>query len=122
MNELRLFLISHALLSLIGIFVAAEVGGLLSAASFAVGSALMLGNMLLSAYLLMEMIQKKQIALPMTIIISKYSILGLAIFALMRSAWIQKGWFSIGLGVLIISGPLYAFYVSTRKEEDEDVI
>ena len=120
MTEFKLFLITQALLTAIGSLVALELGDLLSAASLACGGLIVLVNVALTAYLVMQMIQKKQIALSVTIIIFKYSILGVIVFSLLGAAWIQKGWFIVGLGSLVLSAPLYAFYISTRKEEEED--
>ena len=122
MKELKLFLLTQGLITLIGSLVALEMGDLLSAASLAAGGMLVLVNVALTAYLVMQMIRKKQIALSVTIILSKYSILGAIVFSLLSAAWVQKGWLVIGLGSLVVSAPLYAFYISTRKEEDEDVV
>jgi hypothetical protein len=122
MKELKLFLLTQGLLTLIASLVALEMGDLLTAASVAAGGMLVLINVALTAYLVMQMIRKKQIALSVTIILFKYTILGAIVFSLLSAAWVQKGWFVIGLGSLVVSAPLYAFYISTRKEEEEDVI
>jgi hypothetical protein len=122
MKELKLFLLTQGLLTLVGSLVAFELSDYLSAASLASGGLIVLVNVALTAYLVMQMIRKKQIALSVTIIIFKYTILGAIVFSLLSAAWVQKGWFVIGLGSLVVSAPLYAFYISTRKEEEEDVI
>lgn len=114
---MKLFFSIQICIILIGSLVLAELIDTKSAASFASGSGLILLNVASLAFVWFHMIQKKLVAVSLFVIVFKYAILGVIIYKLLSFEWIQKGWFCVGLGSLVISTGLYGI-ISPKKDEE----
>jgi hypothetical protein len=111
-------------LSLHGVLVAAISCILLwladrgTAASFAAGGALSFLNLLLLAYAWPRLLQKKQVALSIGVIVFKFAILGWIIYEVVTRKLFQLGWFSAGLALVIASTVLSALQYSRTNSEN----
>lgn len=91
-----------------------------SAASFAVGGGLVLVNVLSWSFLISRILNKKLIALSATIIVFKYAILGVLLYKLLTFQWMDRLWFCVGLGSLIVSALLYVSFSKSEDSEDDE--
>lgn len=115
---MKLFFIIQIVVTLGGSLLLLEMAEQKGAASFACGSGLILLNVATLAFVWFQMIQKKLVAVSLTIIVFKYAILGVIIYKLLSFEWIQRGWFCVGLGSLVISTGVYAIFSSKKDEEN----
>ena len=106
-------------MTLIGTLVLAEGRDVASAGSFAAGSAIVLFNVLTLAFVISRVIQKKLIALSITIIVFKYAILGIIIYKLLSFAWVDRIWLCTGLASLVVSVLFFAAVIKTDDENEE---
>lgn len=85
---------------------------------FAIGS----GMMILSFFLLGIgyglIFKKKMIALAIAIIVFKYAILGIIIFALTKLPWFDPLWFCMGVASFVVSAIAYALKQASREGKD----
>lgn len=72
-------------------------------ASFGVGAALMLGNLLVLAWFWSRILAKKSFALTVVIIVVKYTFLLGAIFVLTQTAWFHVLSGGLGMATLIMT-------------------
>lgn len=119
LENMRLFIIIQFAITLIGSLILAEGRDNMSAASFAIGSGIVLFNVLSLTFIWSLTIQKKLIALSLSIIVFKYAILGIIIYKLLSFAWVDRIWLCVGLGSLVVSALFYAS-VAPAGEEDEE--
>ncbi|MGZ5278938.1 MAG: hypothetical protein ACXWC9_03295 [Pseudobdellovibrionaceae bacterium] len=117
MSHLKLFFIIQIAITAIGSIVLLEGRNPESAASFAIGSGIILLNVLSLAFVFSRVIQKKLIALSISIIVFKYAILGIIIYKLLSLAWVDRIWLCVGLASLVVSA---LFFASVAKTDDED--
>ena len=115
---MKYFMLYQAGVGLLGALLAFQASGLMSAASIAIGCAVILVNVGLTAVLWKRLIQKKLIALSLAIIIFKYAILGAIIYKLLSLSWIEKGWLCAGFGSLVITAPLYALFAPNQEGKE----
>ena len=120
MNQMKLFFIIQAAVTVLGAIILAEGRNAESAASFAIGSGIVLFNVLSLAFVFSRLIQKKLIALSLSIIVFKYAILGIIIYKLLSLAWIDRLWLCVGLASLVVSALFYAS-VARSDDDDEDI-
>ncbi|MEZ0391660.1 MAG: hypothetical protein ACAH59_05560 [Pseudobdellovibrionaceae bacterium] len=120
MKQFRLFALIQLTILTIGSLVLAEAKDPKSAASFAVGCLFVLVNVLLTAFLWSRIIQKKLVALSVTIIVFKYAILGLIIYQLLTVAWVNALWLCAGFGSLMVSALFYSLIGPSGDDEIED--
>ena len=78
------------------------------AASYAMGSALILINLIFLTWVWSNILKKKFIALSVSLIVLKYALLGIVIYKIISDRETDLAWFSVGLGSLIISILLFA--------------
>ncbi len=117
---MRLFIIIQLAVTLIGSLILAEGRDNQSAASFALGSGVVLFNVISLAFTYSRMIQKKLIALSLFIIVFKYAILGIIIYKLLSIAWVDRIWLCVGLSSLVVSALFYASIAPSSDEEQEE--
>ncbi len=119
MNHLKLFIIIQAAVTLLGSLILLEGRDGSSAASFAIGSGIVLVNVLTLGFTFSRLIQKKLIALSISVIVFKYAILGIIIYKLLSFAWVDRLWLCVGLGSLVVSALFYASVAKTDDDEEE---
>ena len=121
MENIKLFIMIQFAVTLIGALILAEGRDVHSAASFAAGSGIVLANVISLAVAWSRMIQKKLIALSVSVIVFKYAILGIIIYNLLSLKWVDKMWLCVGLSSLVVSALFYASVApSGDDEENED--
>ncbi len=124
MNSLvKIFSISQIVITVIGFAILNQGRDFHSAASFSLGSVFVWINVLSWAFLISRILKKKLIALSVTIIVFKYAILGFLLYELLTMPWLDRLWFSIGLGSLIVSSLLYVTFAKSsdlNAEVSED--
>jgi hypothetical protein len=87
------------------------------AASFAVGAALMLTNVVAIAWVSWRQLEQKSIAWTMMIIVSKYAVLLGSIFFLARTSWFSPIGAGLGIASFLIAALVFAIF--TQKKETE---
>ena len=111
----KVFSSSQFLITVLGSALLFHGRGFDSAASFAIGAIFVWFNVLSWAFLISRILSKKLVALWASIIVFKYAILGILLYKLLTMQWLDRIWFSIGLGSLIVS---LLFYVTISKSSD----
>lgn len=113
---MKLFLLIQLLFTVIGglLLMQFRDGG--AAASFAVGSTLILLNVAILGFVWFYVIQKKLIALSLTIIVFKYAILGVIIYKLLSYEWLSESWLCVGLGSLVLTTLIFGI-LSPKKDD-----
>ena len=119
MRNLKLFALIQLGVTLVGSLILAEGRDNQSAASFALGAGLVLANVMATVFVWSRVIQKKLIALSLTIIVSKYAILGIIIYKLLSLPWVHQMWLCAGLASLVVSTLFFASVVNWGQEDDE---
>jgi hypothetical protein len=85
------------------------------ALSYAVGSILMSTNLAILWFVWARIIQKKLIALAVSVIVFKYAIFGFIIYVILKQDSVHPLWFSAGIGSLMVTALLIALF--PEKEE-----
>jgi hypothetical protein len=85
------------------------------AISFIIGSITILISVFLMGIGFKFIFSKKLIALAIGIIVFKYAILGIIIYKLVNSQWLNPMWFILGVASLSLSGLYYATKEALRK-------
>lgn len=75
----------------------------IAAVSFLTGVAVITLNVLGLQYIWSQVLGKKSVALTVLVIVFKYSLLMIWIFLVATKNWLPLGWFSLGLGTILIS-------------------
>jgi hypothetical protein len=105
----RVFILSHLVLSAIAVVLAQIWGG-----GFGISAACGAGTSLLNTALLgftwSRIMAKKQVALAIVIIVFKFALFGWILYLVAHSESIHIGWFSIGLGMVIPSSIITALF------------
>lgn len=86
--------------------------------SFAAGSLLIILSFFFLGLGFGLIFKKKLIALAIGIIVFKYAILGIIIFTLVKLAWFNPLWFSLGVASFVASGVIYALKEALREGKD----
>lgn len=119
---MRFLLKIHFALSLFFSLLLGLVFDLSVALSFAAGSFLMLGNLVVMSLVWPLILAKKQVALSTGVIVFKFAILTWIIFLVATGKTIQVGWFAVGLSLVVVSAVITAFKTaatsSSSPEED----
>lgn len=106
----------HTLLTLLGAALVWHFATYQAALSFFVGSATLFLSLLMLGIGYGLIFKKKLVALAIGIIVFKYAILGIIIFALVKFHWFNPLWFSLGLASLVFSALFYAIREALNKE------
>lgn len=88
-------------------------------ASFLVGAILVNLNLLSHGLAWALIFRKKLIALGVSIVVSKYAIIGVLIYLLGKREWFNPNFFVLGIATLSISAAVYGVLQSTFNEEEE---
>jgi hypothetical protein len=120
LSQLKLFTVIQLAITLLGALVLAEGRDTASAASFAIGSGIVLFNVLSLGFVISRVIQKKLIALSVTIIVFKYALLGIIIYKLLGLAWVDRIWLCVGLASLVVSALFFASISSNSDDDSEE--
>jgi len=105
----------QAALLLIGLLTALVPNARQCALSFSLGAGLMTLNIGFLAWAWSNILQKKLIALSVSLIVLKYALLGIVIYQILLDGNTQPGWFSVGLGSLLVSISLYTVREKCRS-------
>jgi hypothetical protein len=89
-----------------------------NAFSYAAGVLIVMFNVGTLYFVWSRALQKKLIALALGIIVFKYAILGLIIYRLLQTEWLNAIWFCVGLGSLILASLVFALFGPTTPEEN----
>lgn len=114
-----LFSLVQIVITLLGAVILFNSRNIESAASFFVGGIFVLINVLSWAFLISRLFQKKLIALSATIIVFKYAILGVILYKLLTMPWLDRVWFSVGLGSLLVSVPFYVVFSNNKGASEK---
>jgi len=117
---LKIFMAIQSFVVLIGVLILAETLDNKGAASFFIGGLLILLNVWALTFVWKRIIQKKFIALPVSVIVFKYAILGLIIYQVSKVPWLNPLCFSAGLGSLIVTTGLYLFFIPKDEVNNEE--
>lgn len=104
---MRLFILIQAAVCIIGALVLAA-DAKQNGVSFGIGGALITLNIMISAKLWNWVLEKKLVALAVSLIVFKYPILVIIIIRLLREPWIEPLWFCLGLGSFTASSLIFA--------------
>lgn len=86
--------------------------------SFICGSLLIFANLAILFWVWQRIISKKLIALAVSVIVIKYAIFGVIIYLILKNPNIQPIWFSIGIGMIIITSLLTALDTNDAEAEN----
>lgn len=81
-----------------------------NAASYAAGVVVVLFNVVTLYFVWSRVFRKKFIALALGIIVFKYAILGLIIYRLLHTEWLDILWFCAGLSSLMLGSLIFALF------------
>jgi hypothetical protein len=93
--------------------------GLSTAEAFAAGSAVSLLNLVALTLTWPRLLQKKQVALSISVIVFKFAILGWIIYEVVSRSLFHVGWFSVGLGLVVVSTVATALQYSRTKVDEQ---
>ncbi len=93
----------HILVSIVAIICVAVFNDQLSALSVAAGTGASLLNLLGLSIAWPRILAKKQVALAISVIVFKFAILVWILYVVANGKYLNLGWFSAGLGLVIIS-------------------
>jgi len=90
--------------------------------SFAAGSFLMFGNLVVMSLVWPLILAKKQVALSTGVIVFKFAILTWILFIVATGNSIRTGWFAVGLSLVVVTAVITAFKTSaTSSSAEEDL-
>ncbi len=115
---MRGLLAIHALLAVCGAILVSLVVEPLSGISFATGAMVSFANLVVLVFVWPRIFAKKLVALSVGVIIFKFAILVWILNEVATGKQLQLGWFSTGLGLVILSAIATAIRES-RSTEDE---
>ena len=114
---MKMVFLAQFILLLAGTSVLALLVGWREASSYGSGAVMMGLNLGILAWLWGRIVKKKQIALALVVIVFKYAILGLILYKILSSPWLEPIWFCVGIGTLMVS--LFAVTLMTDTETGE---
>lgn len=78
-----------------------------AAVSFALGGLITLANLGVLAFAWKLVLEKKSIALAMSVIVLKYATLFLVVFGVIASTYLSGLWFGVGFGLIGLSSTIW---------------
>ena len=115
-GSLSILLILHVAIGLIFTGLLSWLQNLQLGASFAVGSALMLSNLIFLAWSTYRTIAKKSIAWTTVIIVIKYAVLLGSLIICVRSPWFDLFGAGLGFASFLISVLLTVLYLNMKEK------
>lgn len=106
---MKVFFLSYFIGALIGAIVLLVWHSQLAAVSFLVGSALMMLNVATLNFAWGRILAKKQVALPVGVIVIKYAILGFIIYYIATESSLLVPWFAAGFSLVLVSSVASTF-------------
>lgn len=111
---MRLFFLSYLIGAVVGALVLQIWHSQLAAVSFIVGAVLMMLNVATLNFAWGRILTKKQVALPVGVIVIKYAILGFIIYYVATHNVLLVPWFAAGFAVVLLSAVVSTFGSSQR--------
>jgi len=107
-------------LSLLFALIIRFVVGQTESISFLAGALFATLNTMFLVFIVSRLFRKKSVALSLILIIFKYTIFGLGLYALVTSKLLMVSWFVVGLSILLPSiGGLMALYWKQLKKNND---
>jgi hypothetical protein len=100
---LKVFFITYFISTVIGALALHIFNSQLAAVSFVAGAAVMMLNVAGLHFAWSRILVKKQVALPVGVIVIKYAILGFIIYRVATENLLQVSWFAAGFSLVLIS-------------------
>ncbi len=111
---MRIFFLSYFLGTVVGALALLALHSQLAAASFIVGALLMMLNVATLNFAWGRILTKKQVALPVGVIVIKYAILGFIIYYVATYSVLLIPWFAAGFSMVLFSAVVSTFGASQR--------
>ena len=111
---MRIFYLSYLAGSAIGAVALFIFHSQLAAVSFLIGSLLMMLNVAALNFAWGRILAKKQVALPVGVIVIKYAILGFIIYYVATTNLLSVPWFAAGFSLVLLSAVASTFGASQR--------
>lgn len=115
---MRFLLLFHAAVSALLVGAVALAVDPTAALSTLFGAFVSLLNLIFLVITWPRILAKKQVALAVGAIVFKFALLGWILYFVVRSQAIRIGWFSTGLGVVIVSVLATSIFVSSEDERE----
>lgn len=108
-------------LSLVFTLIIGAIAGKLEAVSFLAGAMFATINTLFLVFIVSRLFRKKSVVLSLILIIFKYTIFGLGLYALVTSKLLMVSWFVVGLSILLpsIAGLMFLYWKQLKKNNDQ---
>ena len=108
-------------LSLLFALIIRFVVGQTESISFLAGALFATLNTMFLVFIVSRLFRKKSVALSLTLIIFKYTIFGLGLYALVTSKLLMVSWFVVGLSILLpsIAGLMFLYWKQLKKNNDQ---
>lgn len=108
-------------LSLVFAIIIRFVAGQTESISFLAGAIFATLNTVFLVFIVSRLFRKKSVALSLILIIFKYTIFGLGLYALVTSKLLMVSWFVVGLSILLpsIAGLMVLYWKQLKKNNDQ---
>ncbi len=97
------FYYAQLLIGLLGTLLLGVLVSYESAEAFFVGVSLASLNVVFVQYVWSRILGKKSVAWTLFVIVFKYTLLGTTLYLVAAMGWLPIGWFSLGLGTILLS-------------------
>ncbi len=111
---MRVFFLSYFIGAVVGATALLIFNSQLAAVSFGAGCALMMLNVAALNFAWGRILSKKQVALPIGVIVIKYAILGFIIYYVAHQNLLLIPWFAAGFSLVLVSAVASTFGASQR--------
>lgn len=108
-------------LSLLFALIIRFVAGQTESISFLAGAIFAVLNTMFLVFIVSRLFRKKSVALSLILIIFKYTIFGLGLYALVTSKLLLVSWFVVGLSILLpsIAGLMILYWKQVKNSNDQ---
>ena len=108
-------------LSLVFAIIIRFIAGQTESISFLAGALFATLNTVFLVFIVSRLFRKKSVALSLILIIFKYTIFGLGLYALVTSKLLMVSWFVVGLSILLpsIAGLMFLYWKQLKKNNDQ---
>ncbi len=119
---MRFLLAVHTGISAIAAVVLSFFGTRAQVVAFLLGTAIALINIVLLYFSWNRILQKKSVALSVSVIVIKYATLGFIIYHIAYRNLFQLEWVCVGLAMLLVSAVATAFKVSRQEATADEAL